>query len=241
MPRLPNPRHYIDGLRSESVVPETPTERALFVLLHGAARLNELVPLKPWSDSATVDDCLREAWDLYSVHEQRVYLEACLFSTEDNAAIASSFRANEETVQYYRLCFFDTSVFTTGFSEIPYLASLPDNTLEKQLMTIAFHGGFGALRFHFSRDKGLISEEEVLRTTMTDAYYRSQAHRGRALTHKATKEALKWAHTAITCGKMLMKEESTGQSSGDIAFKFKHEQTTTSIHQLETDGVKVIH
>lgn len=241
MPKLPNPRHRLERLRRDTFIPETANERMVFVVMYGPEKLNELVPMKPWKDTMEVDSALVQAWDLFNIPEQRVYVEACLFSTDNDHQIASSFRVDVEVLQYYREFFFDTTVFPHTFAVIPYLASLEDNTLEKSLMTMAFHGGFDALRFHFSRDKTLVSEEEVLRTTMTDAFFRSQAHRGRPLTHKAAKESLKWAHTAITCGKMLLKEDAQPQSTGDIAFKFRDGQSTTSIHQLETDGIEVLH
>lgn len=220
-------------------IPEEPIDRMLFVLVHGADKLNELVPMKPWNDK--VDPKLELAWELFSLPEQRAYVDACVFATEDNGAISEAFRVDEETVQYYRMCFFDTGEFRTSFAEIPFLKTLKDGTLEKHLLTMAYNEGFDTLRFHFSRDKTLVSEEEVIRSTMTDAFFRSRAHRGRPLTHKAAKESLKWAQTAITCGKLLMKEDGPTQSTGDIAFKFRDGQTTTSIHQLETEGVKVIH
>lgn len=240
-PEAPNPRHRIQAMETLSRLPEDEIERMLVVLLHGEETLNKLVPLKPWRKGTPTDSTLEYALDLYLLEEQRAYIEASLICCDDNALIAKAFKFDEEEVQYYRHCFFDTSVFRNYAHTIHYIRTLPDESFGKQLISMGFHNGFGAIRYHFTPNKELVGEDEVLRTTMTDAYYRSQAHRGRPLTSKAAKESLKWAHTAIACSKMLLRDETPQQSAGDLKFKFVEGQKTTDIRNLEDAGIKVIH
>lgn len=212
------------------------------VLLHGPEEFNKFVPMKPWKDGTPIDPKLEYALDLYLTVDQRPYIEASLMSCEDNEIIARSFHFDVEEVQYYRHLFFDTTVFRNLVQKFAYIRDkVPEETLAKQLFEMAYNNGFGAIRYHFTPNKELIDEEEVLRMTMTDAYFRAQAHRGRPLTHKITKESLKWAQTAVTCSKMLMKDDGPTQGPSDFKFKFTEGTPTTDINKLETKGIKVLH
>lgn len=238
---VPNPRHRIRALETLSRAPEDDTERAIVVLLHGEEALNELTPLRPWREGTAINEFLVYATSLYQTLAQRPYIEASLISTEDDEIIAKSFKFAQEEVEYYRNYFFDTNVFRNRVQIVSYIAGLPEDSMDKQLMSLAYNNGFGALRYHFTPDKELIDETEVLRTTMTDAFYRSQAHRGRPLTSKASKESLRWAQTAVTCSKMLMKDEANPATTKDIEFKFVEGSANLDIHTLENEGIKVVH
>lgn len=241
--RLPNPRHRYEELARKARAPETESERSLYVLLHGAEELNKAVPLRPWDSGQIVDPSVQYPYGIFRTPEIRAFLEAFLIASDNNAEICMALAMPAEEIDIYRNLFFDTSTFRTDLELIIFMQDIPDEGQNKQLYKIAFHQGLGALRWHFCRDKGQIPPETVMRSIMTDSYYRSLEHRGQAVTSKVAKEASRLARTAMDCARVLLTEHSGGTSDAeDLRIKFEQARKNRTIEQhLKVNPSEILH
>jgi hypothetical protein len=214
----------------------------MFVLLHGPEELNALTPHRPWDANTLVDPSIGYPFDVFRSEATRHILEAFLLSTDEDAPIGAALSMPADEVSAYRHLFFDTSVFKTDLDVIAYLQTIPDDIAYKGLYKIAFHQGIDALRWHFCRDKGQAEPADVIRTLMTDSFFRSLEHRGQSITSKAAKEAAKMASTALLCAKTLLQESSTTESDIEsLRMKFEEIRSSRTIQDLSKAGIEVIH
>jgi len=230
--RLPNPRHRYDALKRKARAPETESERSLYVLLHGPEELNKAVPLRTWDDTQVIDPSVEYPFNVFHTPAVRSVLEAFLIASTDNAAICEALAMPAEEVNVYRSLFFDTDTFKTDLELIVFLQQVSaEDESTWQLYKIAFHQGLGALRWHFCRDKGQVSPEVVIRSVMTDSYYRSLEHRGQAVTSKVAKEASRLARTAMDCARTLLTDQTGNADAEDLRIKFEQARKNRTIDQ----------
>lgn len=244
MKRLRSPRHRYEDILHKKRAPDNEYERSLFVELHGAEELNKLLPHKPWEEGTNTDPTFNYPYAVFSCEETRAVLEAFLLSNEDDRDIADAVAMEPEEVGQYRFLFFDTSVFKSDLELIVFIREIPDNNRFKELYKIAFHQGFKALRWHFCRDKGEISTEEVLRTQMLDAHFRAIEHRGKPITGKISKEAKSYARFAVSCAKTLqsLQDASDGDADKeDLRIKFETAEKNRTIDDLINHESEVLH
>jgi hypothetical protein len=240
--KLRDPRYRYAGIINKRRIPESDLERSLFVLLHGAEELTALTPQRPWSANTIVDPSVAYPYDIFKVDATRIVLEAFLLATEEDNEISSALSMPADEVSAYRHLFFDTTIFKTDLDIIVYLQSIPDDSPYKGLYKIAFHQGIAALRWHFCRDKGHVEPGDVVRTLMTDTFFRSLEHRGQSITSKAAKEAAKMASTALLCAKTLLQEATTSESDIEsLRMKFEEIRSSRTIQDLAKSGIEVIH
>lgn len=240
--RLRDPRHRYTAIKYKSRIPESDLERSLFVLLHSAEELNKLTPHRAWDASTEIDPSLIYPFDLFKVEATRTILEAFLLASTDDHEISDALAMPADEVSAYRHLFFDTSVLRTDIDAIVFLQAIPDDSPYKGLYKVAFHQGLAALRWHFCRDKGEVAPSDVVRTLMTDTFFRSLEHRGQSITSKAAKEAAKMANTALLCAKTLLQESSTTESDIEsLRMKFEEIRSSRTIQDLEKSGIEVIH
>jgi hypothetical protein len=242
--RSPNPRHRFEALSLKRAAPETEHERSLFVLLHGAAALNTLCPLRPWSKDAVIDPSVEYPYLVFRTGSIRAVLESFLLASSNDAEVADSVSMPPEEVDIYRNLFFDTTVFRTELEIIVFMQSIPEDDPYKNFYRIAYHQGLGALRWHFCRNKGQIPAEDVVRTIMTDAYFRSLEHRGQVITGKLAKEAAKYAKLSLECARaILQKNDLPEGSTEDLRIKFEEARQNRTIADLqrEVGPEKVVH
>lgn len=234
--RLLDPRHAYNELAHKTRAPNTDAERSLYVLLHGIAALDKAVPLRPWGDKQIIDPSVEYPFTVYSTPEIRAVLEAFLIASTSNANICAALSMPAEEVNNYRELFFDTSVFRTDLELMVFLQNIPEdesNKTNKKLYKIAFHQGLGALQWHFCRDKGQVSPEVVIRSVMTDSYYRSLEHRGQQITSKVAKEASRLARTAMDCARTLISDDTGNADYEDLRIKFEQARKNRTIDELQ--------
>lgn len=239
-----NPYRVYEGIRSQTRVPETELERSLFVQLHGPEALTKVLPLRPWGKDTLLDPSIHYPWTVFNIAEVRVVLEAFLLSTEDDYQIYDALRVPADEVGAYRALFFDTSVFRTDLELIVFLRRFSDDEVTKKLYRIAFHQGFGALRWHMCRDKGTVEPEDVIKSVMTDSFYRSLEHRGASLTSKLAKEASNYARVSLECARTLVRDRAPGHADiEDLRIRFEEAKKIRNINDLKVEmgGEEVMH
>lgn len=231
--RLLDPRHRYDALRYKTRVPDTEAERSLYMLLHGEEELNKALPLRPWPKGQPIDASVQYPYGVFCTLEVRSVLEAFLIASDNNAQICDALAMPAEEIDIYRQLFFDTSTFRTDLELMVFLQGIPEDAGHKKLYKIAFHQGLGALRWQFCRDKGEVAPDLVVRSVMTDSYYRSLEHRGQPLTSKTAKEATRLARTAMDCARVLMAEGGSSGDTNDLRIKFEQARKNRTIEQLQ--------
>jgi len=205
----------------------------LYVLLHGSDALSKAVPHRPWVDSSEIDPCVQYAYGIFCTPEIRAVLEAFLIASNNNAYVGDAITMPAEEVNVYRELFFDTATFRTDLELIVFLQGISEENPSKALYKIAFHQGLGALRWHFCRDKGQVSPEVVMRSVMTDSYYRSLEHRGQQVTSRVAKEASRLARTAMDCARVLLTDQTGNTDAEDLRIKFEQARKNRTIEQLQ--------
>ena len=240
--KLRDPRYRYVSIKEKTRIPESDLERSLFVLLHGPEALTTLTPQRPWDHTTVIDPSVSYPYDVFKIDATRIVLEAFLLATSEDNEIGNALSMPSDEVSAYRYLFFDTTIFKTDLDIIVYLQSIPDDLPYKGLYKIAFHQGISALRWHFCRDKGHVEPGDVVRTLMTDTFFRSLEHRGQSITSKAAKEAAKMANTALLCAKTLLQEATTTESDIEsLRMKFEEIRSSRTIKDLEKSGIEVIH
>ena len=242
MMRLPNPRHCYEELERKARAPETEPERSLYVLLHGEQALNKAVPFRPWTSGSKVDPSVEYPYGIFRTGKVRAVMEAFLIASDNNAQICEALSMPAEEIDIYRKLFFDTDTFRTDLELMVFLQEIPDENASKALYKIAFHQGLGALRWHFCRDKGQVSPEVVIRSVMTDNYYRSLEQRGQQITSKVAKEAARFARTAMDCARILVADQTGNADAEDLRIKFEQARKNRTIEQhLQVNPNEILH
>lgn len=240
--RLRNPRHRVECISQRLRQPTDDLERTLFVILHGPAELNKITPQRPWAAGQIIDPSISYPHNVYQSNATRMILEAFLISTDVDADIGEALGMNIDEVHAYRHLFFDTECFRTDLDLIAYMRSIPEDTEYKGMFKVAFHQGFHALRWQFCRDKGRVEPEDVIRTIMTDTFFRSLEHRGLPLTSKAAKEASRLATTALQAARILTGDEAPIDADiQSLKMKFEQVRENRTLQDLKTSGIEVLH
>lgn len=233
--RSSNPRKLYESIAQRRKTPDTELERSLFVALHGASELNKLTVHRPWDDDQMIDPSLTYPLGVFRTDETRPVMEAFLLATEEDHEVGQALGMNIDEVSIYRSLFFDTSVFRTDLEIIVFMQNISEEDPYKKMYKIAFHQGIGALRWHFCRDKGEVAAEKVIKTVMTDAYYRSLEHRGMPITSKVAKEAARLAKLSLDCAKLITENEVHEGDDKDLSFKFEQVRKNRSVEDLKQD------
>ncbi len=244
MLRRPNPRHRIEGFQKKLIVPETECERSLYVILHKPEGLNEVCPLRPWSENTLLEPSVEYPWQIYNNDTVRSVLEAFLLASEQDFPVSDALGMPIDEVNIYRMLFFDTKVFRTQLERIVFMQEIPDDHPYRKLYEIAMRQGVAALRWHFCQDKGEVQPENVLKTIMTDAYFRSLEHRGQIPTTKLAREAAKYAKLSMECARALIqKSETVDETTESLKLKFEEVRRNRTIDDLhrEVGAERVVH
>jgi hypothetical protein len=237
-----DPRHVFRALSEKTRVPETELERSLYVTLHGAGELAKATPLRPWTSSDLIDPSLGYPLEVYRTDGTRGLMEAFLIATGDDHEVANALGMSTDEVGAYRTLFFDTSKFKTDLDIMVYLQAIPEDAPNKALFKIAFHQGIGALRWHYCRNKGEVNPGDVVRTIMTDSFYRSLEHRGQPITSKAAKEAAKMANAALVSARVLLNDiDQTDSNIESLRMKFEEIRKNRTVEDLAKAGLELVH
>jgi len=237
-----DPRHVFRAMHSRSRQPETDLERSLFVRVHGGKALTEETPLRPWDPTCLLDPALKYPYEIFSDPQTRGVMEAFLIASSEDSIIGAALDMPAEEVDAYRRLFFDTRTFITDLDLIVYLQQIPEDDAVKPLYKIAFHQGIGALRWHFCRDKGQVQPGDVVRTLMTDAFFRSLEHRGQSITSKAAKEAGRMANTALMAARVLLQDSDVVENDIEsLRMKFEEVRHTRTVDDFTKAGEELVH
>lgn len=238
-----NPRQLYESIAQRRKTPDTDLERSLFVALHGAEELNKLTVHRPWGADNIVDPSLTYPLGVFRTEETRPVMEAFLLATPADHEVGQALGMNTDEVSIYRSLFFDTEVFRTDLELIVFMQGIPEDDPYKKMYKIAFHQGIGALRWQFCRDKGTVEAETVIKTVMTDAFYRSLEHRGMPITSKVAKEASRLAKLSLDCAKLITDNEVGGGDDTGLSFKFEQVRKNRSVNDLiqDTGTSEVLH
>lgn len=237
--RLRNPRHRYEAIATRKGVPETDIERSLYVVLHGKDALNSVSPLRLWQDQVP-DEVIIYPLFVFKTESIRTILEAFLISSKSDFSISEAISMPPEEVNAYRELFFDTTVFRTELEMIAFMQEIPEDHPAKPLYRVAYHQGLGALQWHFCRNKGEVPAEDVVKTLMTDTYFRALEHRGQVITGKLAREAAKYAKISLECARaMLGDRNSFDEDSEGLRIKFEETRGNRTIVDIGLD--KVVH
>lgn len=238
--RSPNPRHRYDALFTKRKVPETNAERSLYVVLHGKDALNKACPFRPWSEDHGVDPLLNYPLLVFKTDSIRAILEAFMIASKNDFAIAEAISMPPEEVSMYRELFFDTAVFKTELETMVFMQEIPEDHPYKAYYRIAYHQGLGALQWHFCRNKGVVEAQDVVKTIMTDAYFRSLEHRGQPITGKLAREASKYAKISMECARALLgNNDFINEDAESLRIKFEETRGNRTVEDIGMD--KVVH
>ena len=242
--RAHSPRHRYEALKAKSALPQTDYERSLYVLLHGGAALSEVCPNRPWTDGCVIDPCVEYPYWIFQAEGVRPILEAFLLASADDYAVSDALGMPQSEVEIYRHLFFDTRVFRTQLERMMFMQQIPENHPHKQFYSIALRQGLSALRWHYCQDKGEVAPDAVLKTVMTDAYFRSLEHRGLATTTKLAREAAKYAKISLECARALLQKGDQIESDIEhLRVKFEEVRRNRTVEDLqrETGIEQIIH
>lgn len=181
---------------------------------------------------------------VYTAQSVRVVLEAFLLASNDNFAVATALEMAHDEVDNYRTLFFDTRVFRTQLERIVFMSGIPDDHPHKKLYDIALRQGLGALQWHYCQKKGEVEAEDVLKTIMTDSYFRALEHRGLSATSKQAREAAKYAKISLECARTLFaKSEALDANTEQLRLKFEEVRKNRTINDLhnEVGTERIIH
>jgi hypothetical protein len=238
--RSPNPRHRYESIASRRKTPETNAERSLYVALHGSDALNKVSPLRLWNANQDHDVLLEYPMLVYKTESIRCILEAFLLSSDNNFAIHQALSMPPEEISLYRELFFDTTVFRTALELMVFMQEIPEEHPYKAYYRIAYHQGLQALQWHFCRNKGDVLAQDVVKTIMTDSYFRSMEHRGQLITGKLAKEAAKYAKISLECARALLgNNDFINEDAENLRIRFEEARSNRTVEDLGLD--KVVH
>jgi hypothetical protein len=242
--RPPNPRHRFEAIKARTLVPETEYERSLYVILHGGQALTNVCPNRPWDNNTVIDPSVEYPYGVYLSEGIRPILEAFLMASNNDHAVSDALGMPQDEVEIYRTLFFDTAVFRTQLERMLYMQQIPEGHPNKHYYSIALRQGLEALRWNFCQEKGEVAPDTVLRTMMTDAYFRALEHRGMPSISKQAREAAKYAKISYECAKALIqKSDQLDADVENLRVKFEEVRKNRTIEDLQRDtGIeKVIH
>jgi len=237
-----DPRHIFKDMYHQARQPANDLERSLFVLLHGGPALTALTPLRPWTDSCLIDPSVKYPFEVYSREATRGVMEAFLIASDEDHSIGDALEMPYDEVSAYRTLFFDTRVFATDLDLIVFMQQIPEDAPAKALYKIAFHQGLGALRWQFCRKKGEVQPGDVVRTLMTDSFFRSLEHRGQSITSKAAKEAGRMANNALTAARVLLNDvDAVDNDIESLRMKFEEIKRNRTVDDFAKAGEEIVH
>lgn len=238
--RSPNPRHRYEAFAQKRCVPDTDSERSLYVAFHGAEALNKLCPLRPWPAHQSVDEIINYPILVFRTDSIRSILESFLIASKNDFSVAEALSMPPEEVSFYRHIFFDTGVFRTELELIVFMQEIPEDHPYKAYYRIAYHQGLGALQWQFCRNKGEVPAQDVVKTIMTDAYFRSMEHRGQLITGKLAREAAKYAKISLECARAILGNDNLRDEDAEsLHIKFEETRGNRTVDDLGAD--KVVH
>lgn len=238
--RTPNPRHRYEALANQRNVPETNAERSLYVALHGKAALNKVCPLRTWDLNQEIDPVLHYPMLVHKTESIRSILEAFMLASDSDFNVSQAISMPPEEVSLYRELFFDTSVFRTELEIMVFMQEIPEDHPYKPYYRIAYHQGLGALQWHFCRNKGEVLAQDVVKTLMTDSYFRSLEHRGQLITGKLAREAAKYAKISLECARALLgNNDFINEDAENLRIRFEEARGNRTVDDLGVD--KVVH
>lgn len=238
--RSPNPRHRYEALASRRRIPETNHERSLFVALHGKELLDKENPLRPWNPDQDIDTFLIYPMLVFKTDSIRSILEAFMIASDSDFLISQAISMPPEEVNLYRELFFDTSVFRTELEIMVFMQEIPEDHPYKPYYRIAYHQGLGALQWHFCRNKGEVLAQDVVKTLMTDSYFRALEHRGQLITGKLAREAAKYAKISLECARALLgTNDFINEDAENLRIRFEEARGNRTVDDIGLD--KVVH
>lgn len=238
--RSPNPRHRYDALANQRRIPETNHERSLYVALHGKDALDKLSPLRLWNPDQEINSILDYPMLVFKTESIRSILESFMIATDNDFSISQAISMPPEEVSVYRELFFDTAVFKTELEIMVFMQEIPEEHPYKPYYRIAYHQGLGALQWHFCRNKGEVLAQDVIKTLMTDSYFRSMEHRGQAITGKLAREAAKYAKISLECARALLgNNDFINEDAENLRIRFEEARGNRTVEDIGAD--KVVH
>jgi hypothetical protein len=83
--------------------------------------------------------------------------------------------------------------------------------------------------------------EEIIKTLMTDTYYRALEHRGLPITGKVAKEALKLARVSMDCAKTLINGGPSLSEEDANSLKVQFEQVRKNRTIADLGDTEILH
>jgi hypothetical protein len=208
--------------------------------LHGIVELNKVCPLRQWTADEKVDPLINYPILVYKTDSIRSILEAFLIASDNDFAVSEAIAMPPEEVSFYRSIFFDTTVFRTELELIVFMQEIPEDHPYKAYYRIAYHQGLGALQWQFCRKKGEVPAADVVKTLMTDSYFRSMEHRGQLITGKLAREAAKYAKISLECARALLGNDMfRDEDAENLRIKFEEARGNRTVEDIGAD--KVVH
>jgi hypothetical protein len=212
-----NPAHRFLAVKNETVAPEHPHERGLWLAMN----------------RGQAEDHITRALELY-VEDEREIMQAWLIAGATNEHIREYLGLAEEVTEAYRHLFFDMRVFRDQLDIIKWVREYTANQSETEsaILQNALVMGVPYLMWVYGRGETTLAPEVVQRQVMADAYFRGRSGRMHTMTSKEAQVAHQYMSTAFKASQVLG-EKNTGDIN-QILIKLRYRDMTEPV----TEAVK---
>lgn len=206
---------------------EDPRVQALADLLH---------------EGACEDQDVAYAYDIRADAYHRSVMDAFLLSGTDPTVVEDLLKIPSHVIDTYHHLFMDTSVFRNRLERISYAAEYEGSEQERETVRVSVMVGPEVLLWMYGGSPEL-EPRDIVRRTMSDAFFRGLAHKGNSVTSSTAKESLKWWHTSIRNAELLEKiEPSTAkQAHEELRIAIAGEDNTYSAEDSPVPLDEILH
>lgn len=218
------------------------TKVSLSPLLQNDVYATEYLKLLTNDPTAPASETVQHAADLFSDERHRGILDAFLLAGATLKEAASALDVPEAVVDVYQYLFFDTTVFRNKLERMSYSSSYEGDPWASEYVRSGVVVGVSYLMWSFGGGND-VSTRDAVRNAMTDAFFKSRAHRGNTLTSGVSKEAHKWLSTATKNAELLEKLDPQTQQQAHEALRIALESKdeTIPVEQSPVPTTDILH
>lgn len=157
-------------------------------------------------DGYVESSVVKECKDIYEDKVTRLYVEACLLSSEDFEEMSEVLGISEHTLMVYHDIYYDVHSLSR-ILKTRHLSKIEDND-ERKLKQWAIANGIDFIKWRLGLTSHNASTLDQLKRLQADAFFRSKEAFFNPNTSAASAEGLKWSRLASTLTKQIMDLES---------------------------------
>lgn len=233
--RSRNPAHRYTALHAavhaavqpDALVPEHPLELALWNLLR---------------QQAATDDAVEYAHEIFTGTTEREIMQAWLLANATDVDIFQWLRVPEAVTRAYRFLFFDCHVFRDELNVLRWVREYETHQngtpYGAKLLQTALHGGVDQLAWLFGRGTAVVDPNRVVNTVMTDAFFRSRAHRGASIASEEVRAAHGFMNTAFKAATAA--GNRSAPDAGKLLINLRFREMTEPVAEI-AQQVEILH